>query len=58
LIRENNNELATLEAASMGKPIGSFFDGFAAAGKFDHYAEAGHTVQGTTSKHTLETHCQ
>lgn len=50
LIRENNDELAALEAASMGKPVGTFFDAFAAAGKFDHYAEAGHTVQGTTSE--------
>lgn len=50
LIRENNDELAALEAASMGKPIGAFFDGFAAAAKFDHHSEYGHAIQGTTSK--------
>lgn len=50
LIRESNDELASLEAASMGKPIGDFFEGMAAASKFDYYSEAGHAVQGTTSK--------
>jgi acyl-CoA reductase-like NAD-dependent aldehyde dehydrogenase len=52
LIRENNDELAALEAASMGKPLGAFFDAHAAASKFEHYAEAGYSVQGTTSVQT------
>ncbi|KAF1966846.1 aldehyde dehydrogenase [Bimuria novae-zelandiae CBS 107.79] len=52
LIRENIAELAALEAASMGKPVGEFFEGYAAAGKFDYYSEAGHLIQGTTSVQT------
>lgn len=52
LIRESNNELAALEAASMGKPLGDFFDAFACAAKWDHFAEVGYTVQGTTSVQT------
>lgn len=52
LIRESNDELAALEAASMGKPVGQFFDGYACASKWDRYAEAGYTVQGTTSVQT------
>ena len=51
LIRENNDELAALEAASMGKPVGAFIDGYAAAAKFDHYSESGHAIQGTTSRY-------
>ena len=50
LIRENNDELAALEAASMGKPVGTFFDGFAAAGRFEKHSEYGHAIQGTTSE--------
>ncbi|KAF2024740.1 aldehyde dehydrogenase-like protein [Setomelanomma holmii] len=49
LIRENNEELGALEAASMGKPLGAFFDAYACAAKWDRYAEAGYNVQGTTS---------
>ncbi|KAF1844823.1 aldehyde dehydrogenase-like protein [Cucurbitaria berberidis CBS 394.84] len=52
LIRENNAELGALEAASMGKPLGAFFDAYACASKWDHYAEAGYTVQGTSSVQT------
>ncbi|KAF2178990.1 aldehyde dehydrogenase-like protein [Zopfia rhizophila CBS 207.26] len=52
LIRESNDELAALEAASMGKPLGAFFDAMACAAKWDHYAEAGYTAQGTTSVQT------
>lgn len=52
LIRENNDELAVLEAASMGKPLGSFFDGKAAAARWDYFAETGYIVQGTTSVQT------
>lgn len=52
LIRENNDELGALEAASMGKPLGAFFDAHAAAATWDRYAELGHNVQGTTSVQT------
>jgi aldehyde dehydrogenase (NAD+) len=52
LIRENNDELAALEAASMGKPVGTYFDGMAGAGRWDYFAEAGYLVQGTTSVQT------
>ncbi|EUC33930.1 hypothetical protein COCCADRAFT_36289 [Bipolaris zeicola 26-R-13] len=53
LIRENNDELAALEASSMGRPVGEFFDGYAAAAKWDRYAESGYNVQaGTTSVQT------
>lgn len=46
LIRENNDELAALEASSMGRPVGEFFDAYASAAKWDRYAEAGYSVQG------------
>jgi aldehyde dehydrogenase (NAD+) len=46
LIRENNDELAFLEASSMGRPIGEFIDAHASAAKWDRYAEAGYSVQG------------
>jgi acyl-CoA reductase-like NAD-dependent aldehyde dehydrogenase len=52
LIRESNDELGALEAASMGKPLGAFFDAYACAAKWERYAEAGHNVQGTTSVQT------
>ncbi|KAF2655699.1 aldehyde dehydrogenase-like protein [Lophiostoma macrostomum CBS 122681] len=52
LIRENNEELAALEASSMGKPLGTFFDAVASAGSWDHFAEVGYNVQGTTSVQT------
>jgi aldehyde dehydrogenase (NAD+) len=46
LIRENNAELAVLEASSMGRPLGAFIEGYTSAMKWDHYAEAGYNVQG------------
>lgn len=49
LVRENMEELAVLEALSMGRPVQEFIDGYAFAGTFDHYAESGELVQGTTS---------
>lgn len=52
LIRENNDELGALEAASMGKPLGAFFDAYACAAKWERYSEAAYTVQGTTSVQT------
>lgn len=36
----------------MGKPLGGFFDAHACASKWEHYAEAGYSVQGTTSVQT------
>ena len=52
LIREHNDELATLEALSMGIPKSQYFHAFACASVFDHYAEAGYTMQGSTSLNT------
>lgn len=52
LVREASDELGALEAASMGRPVGGFFDAYACASKFDHYAEMGYSVQGTTSVQT------
>jgi aldehyde dehydrogenase (NAD+) len=52
LIREHNSELAHLEAISMGRPVTGYFEGFAAAGHYDHYAEAWPMVQGQASLHT------
>ncbi|KAH7143450.1 aldehyde dehydrogenase domain-containing protein [Dactylonectria macrodidyma] len=52
LIRENNNELAHLEAISAGRPVSEYIDGFAAAGNFEHYAEAWASIQGQASLNT------
>ncbi|KAL7777251.1 hypothetical protein CFE70_007674 [Pyrenophora teres f. teres 0-1] len=50
LIRENNDELAALEASSMGRPVTEFFDGYVAAAKWDRYAEVGYSVQVSQSR--------
>ncbi|KAJ9144084.1 Aldehyde dehydrogenase [Pleurostoma richardsiae] len=52
LLREHNDELARLEAMSMGKPVSEFFDARAAAGHYDHYAEAWASIQGQASLNT------
>ncbi|KAH7002492.1 aldehyde dehydrogenase [Ilyonectria destructans] len=52
LIREHNDELALLEAISAGRPISGYFDGPAAAGHFEHYAEAWPSIQGQASLNT------
>ncbi|KAF2455731.1 aldehyde dehydrogenase domain-containing protein [Lineolata rhizophorae] len=52
LIRDNMQELAVLEAMSMGKPVGTYIDGVLAAGRLDTFAEAGGLVQGKTSLNT------
>lgn len=52
LIRQNNDELAALEAVSMGKPLATFIDAQMCAAKWDHYSEAGYNVQGSTSVQT------
>ncbi|KAJ9626183.1 hypothetical protein H2203_003815 [Taxawa tesnikishii (nom. ined.)] len=45
-------ELAWLEASSMGRPVSQYFDAYLAADVFDHYAEAGWEAQGTSSLNT------
>ena len=52
LIRQSANELAQLDAMSMGRPVSSYFDALGCAGYFDHNAEAGYEPQGTTSLNT------
>ncbi|KAL2831860.1 aldehyde dehydrogenase domain-containing protein [Aspergillus pseudoustus] len=52
LIRENNTDLARLEAISMGRPMSQYIDGGTAADHFDHYAESWSSIQGQTSLHT------
>jgi aldehyde dehydrogenase (NAD+) len=52
LVRESRDELASLEAASMGRPIDGYFDAHVCASRFDYFAEAGYVVQGTTSVQT------
>jgi len=52
LIIENNEELAYLEAISMGRPLGAFFDAHYAADHFSHYAEMGWEAQGKASLNT------
>ncbi|KAE8451079.1 hypothetical protein EG329_004751 [Mollisiaceae sp. DMI_Dod_QoI] len=52
LIRDHHDELAHLEALSMGKPVSTYFDAMACASVFDHYSEAGYTPQGTSSLNT------
>lgn len=49
LVREHNDELARLEALSMGKPVSTYIDGPAFAFYFDYYSEAGYNIQGTSS---------
>jgi len=52
LVRESFDELAHLEAISMGRPKSNYFDAFACADIFEHYSEAGYEVQGTASLNT------
>ncbi|KAJ4263218.1 hypothetical protein NW764_016199 [Fusarium oxysporum] len=52
LIRENDAELARLEAISMGRPVSEYIEGHLAADHYDHYAEAWASVQGQASLHT------
>lgn len=52
LIRESIDELAYLEAISTGKPISAFVDGNTAASNFQHFAEAGYQIQGSSSLNT------
>ncbi|CAK7200482.1 hypothetical protein SEUCBS139899_003178 [Sporothrix eucalyptigena] len=52
LLRAHSGELAELEATAMGRPVTQYFDAFAAAGNFDHYAEAWPHIQGQASLNT------
>lgn len=52
LIKRDNEEFAQLDAMAMGRPVSSYFDAFATAGYFEHYAEAGMYAKGTTSLNT------
>ncbi|KAF5664670.1 aldehyde dehydrogenase [Fusarium denticulatum] len=52
LIRQHNDELALLEAKSMGRPLPEFFEGYAAAGSYEYYAEAWPHIQGQASLNT------
>ena len=49
LLLEANDELAVLEALSMGKPVSWFWEGRVAANAFVHYAECGYDAAGKTS---------
>jgi aldehyde dehydrogenase (NAD+) len=44
--------MAWLEASSMGRPVKEYFDCFAAADEFDHYAESAWDAQGVSSLNT------
>ncbi|OQE29972.1 hypothetical protein PENSTE_c002G07638 [Penicillium steckii] len=52
LIRESHDELAELEALSMGRPVSAYFESFIAAESLDHYAESGYDALGTSSLNT------
>lgn len=52
LLREHSDELAHLEAISMGRPVAGYFDAYAAASEFEHYAEAWASIQGQASVNT------
>lgn len=52
LLHKHSDELARLEAVSMGRPINQYIDAHAAAGTFEHYAEAWATIQGHASVNT------
>ncbi|KAI1029168.1 hypothetical protein LB503_013343 [Fusarium chuoi] len=52
LIRQHNDELALLEAKSMGRPLPEFFEGYAAAASYEYYAEAWPHIQGQASLNT------
>ncbi|KAJ5288669.1 Retinal dehydrogenase 1 [Penicillium angulare] len=49
LITESHDELAELEALSMGRPVSAYFESRVAANDLDHYSEAGYQVLGTSS---------
>ncbi|KAJ0415334.1 Aldehyde/histidinol dehydrogenase [Aspergillus carlsbadensis] len=52
LVLENENELAHLEAISMGRPVSGYWDAKAAAQKLRYFATCAWNAQGTTSLNT------
>ncbi|ETN46372.1 uncharacterized protein HMPREF1541_00556 [Cyphellophora europaea CBS 101466] len=52
LLKESHKEMAWLEAMSMGRPVSTYFDAFAAAEQYEHYSEVGYDAQGTSSLNT------
>ncbi|KFY72131.1 hypothetical protein V499_07702 [Pseudogymnoascus sp. VKM F-103] len=52
LLRKHHNELAYLEAVSMGRPVSGYGDSFMAASRFESFAEAAHTARGFSSLNT------
>lgn len=52
LVRDDEKELARLEALSMGRPVSTYFDADAFAATFDYYSESGYNMQGTSSLNT------
>jgi aldehyde dehydrogenase (NAD+) len=52
LVRNHHDELAKLEALSMGKPVSTYKDANAFASTFDYYSESGYNMQGTSSLNT------
>lgn len=52
LIIESHNELAELEAMSMGRPVSVYFESYAAAETLNHYAESGYQALGASSLNT------
>ncbi|KAK0629407.1 aldehyde dehydrogenase domain-containing protein [Bombardia bombarda] len=52
LLHQHNEQLARLEAISMGLPVAKYFYGHTAASYFDTYAEAWHHIQGQASVNT------
>jgi aldehyde dehydrogenase (NAD+) len=52
LILESHDELAELEAMSMGRPVSMYFESYVAAETLNHYAESGFQALGTSSLNT------
>lgn len=52
MIIESHDELAELEALSMGRPVSLYFESYMAAEALNHYAEAGYQALGTSSLNT------
>ncbi|KAL3478749.1 aldehyde dehydrogenase domain-containing protein [Aspergillus californicus] len=52
LVGDHYNEFAKLESLSTGKPVSRYFESSIAADTFNYFAQAGWTVQGTSSLNT------
>ncbi|KAJ5930495.1 Retinal dehydrogenase 1 [Penicillium verhagenii] len=52
LVAEAHDELAEIEALSMGRPVSKYIEGRAAVDYLNHYAEAGYQALGTSSLNT------